>query len=69
MAFIPYAITILVVMGTAYWQQRQTMARSAQQGQQQAPGQAIMKIFPFFFGFISFNMPTGLVLYFAASRR
>lgn len=66
-SFIPYVILILLVMGTAYYQQRQTMARSNQQGQQQ-PGQAIMKIFPFFFGFISFNMPTGLVVYFAASQ-
>lgn len=64
---IPYFITILVVMGTAYWQQRQTMARSNNQSQPQ-PGQAVMKIFPFFFGFISFNMPTGLVVYFAASQ-
>lgn len=68
MAFIPYVITILVVMATAYWQQKQTMSRNTQQGQQQQPGQAIMKIFPFFFGFISFNMPTGLVVYFAASQ-
>ena len=27
-----------------------------------------MKIFPFFLGFISFNMPAGLVVYFAASQ-
>lgn len=67
-AFIPYVITILVVMGTAYWQQKQTMARSNQQSSQPMPGQAVMKIFPFFFGFISFNMPTGLVVYFAASQ-
>ncbi len=65
-AAIPYFITILVVMGTAYWQQRQTMARSPQN--QPQPGQAVMKIFPFFFGFISFQMPTGLVVYFAASQ-
>lgn len=66
-AFIPYVILILLVMGTAFWQQRQTMARNTQPGQQQ-PGQAVMKIFPLFFGFISFNMPTGLVVYFAASQ-
>jgi YidC/Oxa1 family membrane protein insertase len=65
---IPYLITIIVVMATAYWQQRQTMSRSQQQGQQQQPGQAIMKIFPFFFGFISFTLPAGLVVYFAASQ-
>lgn len=66
---IPYLILILIVMGTAYYQQAQTMAKSKQNGQQQqVPGQAIMKIFPFFFGFISFSMPTGLVVYFAASQ-
>ena len=65
---IPYFITILIVVGTAYWQQRQTMARSSSDPNQQQPGQAIMKIFPFFFGFISFNMPAGLVVYFAASQ-
>jgi membrane protein insertase Oxa1/YidC/SpoIIIJ len=27
-----------------------------------------MKIFPFLFGFISFNLPAGLVVYFAASQ-
>jgi YidC/Oxa1 family membrane protein insertase len=64
---IPYFITILVVVATAWYQQRQTMARSNNQGQQQ-PGQAVMKIFPLFFGFISFNMPAGLVVYFAASQ-
>ena len=66
-AAIPYFITIIVVMGTAYYQQKQTMSRSPNQGQPQ-PGQAVMKIFPFFFGFISFNMPAGLVMYFAASQ-
>jgi len=64
---IPYFLLILLVMGTAWYQQKQTMARSNNQNQQQ-PGQAVMKVFPLFFGFISFNMPTGLVLYFAASQ-
>jgi len=64
---IPYFLTIIIVVFTAYWQQRQTMARNPTPGQQQ-PGQAIMKIFPFFFGFISFNLPSGLVVYFAASQ-
>ena len=64
---IPYLVTIILVMATAYWQQRQTMARSNNSGEQQ-PGQAVMKIFPFFFGFISFSLPAGLVTYFAASQ-
>lgn len=65
---IPYFLTILVVVFTAYWQQRQTMARGSGSGQQQPPGQAIMKIFPLFFGFISYTLPAGLVVYFAASQ-
>lgn len=65
---LPYLITIFIVMGTAYWQQRQTMARSQKDGQEKMPGQAIMKIFPVFFGFISFSLPAGLVVYFAASQ-
>lgn len=65
---IPYFITIIVVMATAYYQQKQTMAHSKSQNQAPQPGQAVMKIFPFFFGFISFNMPAGLVVYFAASQ-
>ena len=66
---IPYLITIAIVMFTAYWQQRQTMARQQSDPQaQKLPGQAIMKIFPVFFGFISFSMPAGLVVYFAASQ-
>ncbi|MEX2322382.1 MAG: YidC/Oxa1 family membrane protein insertase [Acidimicrobiia bacterium] len=66
--FIPYLITIGIVMFTAYWQQKQIMAKQQSQNQQQVPGQAIMKIFPFLFGFISFSLPAGLVVYFAASQ-
>ena len=65
---LPYLLTIALVVLTAYWQQRQLSARNTAQGQQQQPGQAIMKIFPLFFGFISFNLPAGLVVYFAASQ-
>ncbi len=65
---IPYFITIIVVMATAYYQQKQTMAKSKSQNQPPQPGQAVKQSFPFFFGFISFNMPAGLVVYFAASQ-
>ena len=63
---IPYLLLIGVVVFTAYWQQRQLMSRNPQQAQQ--PGQAIMKIFPLVFGVISYSLPTGLVVYFAASQ-
>ena len=64
---IPYLIAIALVVLTAFWQQRQTMARQAP-GAPPQPGQAVMKIFPFFFGFISYRLPAGLVVYFAASQ-
>lgn len=68
--FLPYVILILVVMATGYYQQAQTMARSKASGQQQGPQQmqTIMKIFPVVFAFISFQLPAGLVLYFAVSQ-
>ena len=68
-AFTPYLITVLVVMATAWYQQAQTTAKSKNgQPAAQQPGQAILKIFPVFFGFISFTLPAGLVVYFAASN-
>ncbi|MEE9228196.1 MAG: YidC/Oxa1 family membrane protein insertase, partial [Acidimicrobiia bacterium] len=39
-AAIPYFITIILVMATAYYQQKQTMARSKDQNQPPQPGQA-----------------------------
>jgi len=62
-------VTVLVVMGSAWYQQKQTTPK-AKEGQPatQQPGQAILKIFPVFFGFISFTLPAGLVVYFAASN-
>ena len=67
-AFIPYLVTLLLVMGTAFYQQKQTTPK-AKDGQPtpQQPGQAVLKIFPIFFGFISYGLPAGLGVYFAAS--
>ncbi len=67
---IAYLVTIAVVMATAYYQQAQMTRRSkkSQPEQQKMPGQAIMKFFPVMFGFISFTLPAGLVIYFAASQ-
>ncbi|HJX61166.1 MAG: hypothetical protein A2V75_07860 [Actinobacteria bacterium RBG_16_70_17] len=68
-SFIPYVVTVVVVMGTAWYQQAQTTPKRVE-GQEatKQPGQAILKIFPVFFGFISFTLPAGLVVYFAASN-
>jgi YidC/Oxa1 family membrane protein insertase len=67
-SFIPYLITLLLVMGSAYYQQKQMTPR-AKDGQPtpQQPGQAALKMFPILFGFISYSLPAGLAVYFAAS--
>ncbi len=69
-ALLPYIILILVVVGTGYYQQYQTTARTQKDGQPQAAQQmqTVMKIFPLVFGFISWQLPAGLVLYFAVSQ-
>jgi YidC/Oxa1 family membrane protein insertase len=61
-----YLLVILTVV-TGYYQQRQMTARtpaSAQNPQMQMMG----KIFPLFFGFISLQIPAGVVLYFVVSN-
>jgi YidC/Oxa1 family membrane protein insertase len=74
MTALPYLITILIVMGTTYWQTIQTQKRTKNddQGQEKQPqqqaGQAMMKIMPFFMGLISFNLPGGLPVYFGAAN-
>jgi len=61
-----YLLVALTVV-TGYYQQRQMTARtpaSAQNPQMQMMG----KIFPLFFGFISLQIPAGVVLYFVVSN-
>lgn len=67
---LPYLVLILIVMGSGYVQQIQTTRRRDGAPQQQQPQgmQAVLKIMPLFFGFISWTFPTGLVLYFAVSN-
>jgi YidC/Oxa1 family membrane protein insertase len=64
----PYYLLILFVMGTGWYQQRQTMARQAKDGPINPQMQMMGKIFPIFFGFISITIPAGVVIYFAASN-
>ena len=67
---IPYILLIVLVMVTGYYQQWQTTRTrkdTPEPTQQQQGMQTAMKIMPLFLGFISWNFPTGLVLYFAAS--
>lgn len=67
-SFIPYLLTLLLVMGTAWYQQKQTTPKPKDgQPNPKQPGQAVLKIFPVLFGFISYTLPAGLAVYFAAS--
>ncbi len=61
----PYIILILLVVGTALIQQNQlTKKQGKSNNQQQQQMQMIGKVMPLFFGFISWTLPSGLVVYF-----
>lgn len=68
--FLPYLILLVVIIAAGYYQQVQTTrTRSGAPPTQQAQTmQNAMKIMPIFFGFISWNLPSGLDLYFATSN-
>ena len=62
---IPYLILILFVILTALYQQQQITKKSGKSDNPQAQQmQMIGKVMPIFFGFISWTLPTGLVVYF-----
>jgi len=61
----PYIVLILLVVGTALIQQNQlTKKQGKSNNQQQQQMQMIGKVMPIFFGFISWTLPSGLVVYF-----
>jgi len=61
----PYIVLILLVVGTALIQQNQlTKKQGKSSNQQQQQMQMIGKVMPLFFGFISWTLPSGLVVYF-----
>jgi YidC/Oxa1 family membrane protein insertase len=61
-----YALVALMV-GTTYYQQRQ-MAQRAPAGPQQKQMQMMGRIMPIFLGFISLNIPAGVIVYWVASN-
>lgn len=67
---LPYLIMIVLMVATQYVQQWH--ATSGQERDPNQPGQgaqqAITKIMPLFIGFISWNFPAGLVLYWSTSN-
>jgi YidC/Oxa1 family membrane protein insertase len=63
---LPYFLLIALVVVTGYLQFKQTQSR---QTSQVNPQMAIMgKIFPAMFAFISYSLPSGVVLYFLVSN-
>jgi YidC/Oxa1 family membrane protein insertase len=66
-AFIPYALLILVVAVTGFVQQRQIQGR-VPKGQVNSQQQMIMKILPIMLPIFSFTLPGGLIIYFAVSN-
>jgi YidC/Oxa1 family membrane protein insertase len=64
---LPYFLLIALVVVTGYLQFKQTQSR--QTGAQANPQAAMMgKIFPALFAFISYRLPSGVVLYFLVSN-
>jgi YidC/Oxa1 family membrane protein insertase len=65
---LPYFLLIALVVVTGYLQFKQTQARQSSQAAAN-PQMAIMgKIFPVMFAFISYRLPSGVVLYFLVSN-
>ena len=62
---VPYLVLILLVILTALYQQNQITKKTGKSDNPQAQQmQMIGKVMPLFFGFISWTLPTGLVVYF-----
>jgi YidC/Oxa1 family membrane protein insertase len=63
---LPYFLLIALVVVTGYLQFKQTQSRQTAQAN---PQMAVMgKIFPAMFAFISYRLPSGVVLYFLVSN-
>lgn len=67
---IPYLIMIVLMVATQYVQQWHSMSGQERDPNQPGAGaqQAVTKIMPLFIGFISWNFPAGLVLYWATAN-
>jgi YidC/Oxa1 family membrane protein insertase len=66
-AIVPYALLLLVMIGTTFYQQIQ-MQRASPPGAQSQQQQAIMKVMPLMFAFLGLNFAAGLVLYWTVSN-
>ncbi len=69
---LPYVLLIILIVAAGFYQQIQTTRTSKKpEGEQSQTAQSMqnaMKIMPFFFGFISWTLTSGLGIYFATSN-
>lgn len=63
---IPYVLLLGLVIASGYYQSRQMT--KLQKGRATPQNQMMTKIFPVFFGVISYTLPAGVVLYFFVSN-
>lgn len=64
---IPYALLLVLMVGTTFYQQRQ-MQKASPPGAQSQQQQAILKYMPLMFAFFGLSFPAGLVLYWTTSN-
>lgn len=65
---IPFFVLIVAMVAIQYWQQWQMTSRAPAADTPQAKQMRTMqKFFPIIFGFISYNIPAGVVVYWIAS--
>jgi YidC/Oxa1 family membrane protein insertase len=66
-AAVPYFLTLLLMAGSGFYMQRQTMKNTPQTAQSGSQ-QAILKYMPVLFGIFGLNFPAGLLVYWTASN-
>ncbi len=65
---LPYILIVLLVLGTAYFQQWQTTRGQKQEGEQARQMQLVTKIMPLMFGVFAYTFPAGLNVYFVTAN-
>lgn len=65
---LPYLLVVLIVLGTAYFQQWQTTRGQKQDSDQGRQMQMVTKIMPLMFGFFAYSFPAGLNIYFVTAN-
>jgi YidC/Oxa1 family membrane protein insertase len=65
-AIVSYFALVALMMGTTYYQQKQMSAQAT--GPQAKQMQMMGRIMPLFLGFISLNIPAGVIIYWVISN-